>query len=76
VKKFLQVYDVLLIKIQNESNMTKWVHLAHDAYGGYFFSPCRQNRTPVSVVVPPLEQAMEDGLLVQKLSALAQNSVE
>jgi hypothetical protein len=44
--------------------MTKWVHLVHDAQGGCFFSPCQQNITPVSVVVPPLEQAMEGGLLV------------
>jgi hypothetical protein len=56
--------------------MTKWAHLAHDAHGGYFFSPCRQNRAPVSVVIPPLEQATEGGLLVQKSPALAQNSVE
>jgi hypothetical protein len=39
VKKFLQISDILLVKIQNESNMTKWAHLAHDAHGGYFLPP-------------------------------------
>jgi hypothetical protein len=56
--------------------MIKWVHLTHDEHGGYFFSLCRQNRTPVSVVVPPLEQVTEDDLLAQKSPALAQNSTE
>jgi hypothetical protein len=76
VKKFLEISDVLLVKIQNESNMTKWAHLAHDAHGGYFSSSCWQNRTPVSAVVASLEQAMEGGLLVQKSPALPQNSAE
>jgi hypothetical protein len=39
VKKFLQISDVLLVKIQNESNMKKWAHMAHDAHGGYFLPP-------------------------------------
>jgi hypothetical protein len=34
VKKFLQISNILLVKIQNESNMTKWAHLAHNAHGG------------------------------------------
>jgi hypothetical protein len=44
--------------------MIKWAHLAHDAHEGYFISPCQQNRTPVSVVVPPHEQATEGDPLV------------
>jgi hypothetical protein len=62
VKKFLQISNVLLVKIQNESNMIKWAHLAHDAHGGYS--------------LPPLEQPTETDAVVQKLSSLEQNSDE
>jgi hypothetical protein len=59
VKKFLQISEVLLVKIQNESNMTKWVHLAHDAHGGYFLPPVSAEQKPRDSLLPSLEQATE-----------------
>jgi hypothetical protein len=56
VKKFLQISDVLLVKIQNESNMTKWAHWAHDAHGGYFLPPMSTKQKPCDSLLPPLEQ--------------------
>jgi hypothetical protein len=76
VKKFLQISDVLLVKIQNESNMIKWAHLAHDAYGGYFLPPVSAEQKPCDSLVPSLEQATEVSAIVQKSPLLEQNSVE
>jgi hypothetical protein len=61
VKKFLQISDVLLVKIQNESNMKKWAHMAHDAHGGYFLAPVSAEQKPRDSLVPLLEQATEAG---------------
>jgi hypothetical protein len=73
VKKFLQISDVLLVKIQNESNMTKW---AHDAHGGYFLPPVSAEQKPCDSLLPPLEQATEAGAIVQKSPPLEKNSAE
>jgi hypothetical protein len=32
VKKSFQISNVFLVKIQNESKMTKWAHLAHHVF--------------------------------------------
>jgi hypothetical protein len=76
VKKLLQISDVLLVKIGNESNMTKWAHLAHDAHGGYFLPPVSAEQKPHDSLLPPLEQATEAGAVVQKSPLLEQNSAE
>jgi hypothetical protein len=76
VKKFLQISDVLLVKIQNESNMTKWAHLAHNAHGGYFLPPVSAEQKPHDSLLSPLEQATEAGAVVQKSPPLEQNSAE
>jgi hypothetical protein len=76
VKKFLQISDILLVKIQNESNMIKWAHLAHDAHGGYFLPPVSAEQKPRDSFLPPLEQATEADAVVQKSPPLEQNSVE
>jgi hypothetical protein len=66
MKKFQQISDVLLVKIQNDSNMTKWAHLAHDAHEGYFLPPVSAEQKPRDSLLPPLEQATEAGTVVQK----------
>jgi hypothetical protein len=76
VKKFLQISDVLLVKIQNESNMIKWAHLAHDAHGGHFLPPVSAEQNPRDSLLPPLEQSTEASAVVQKSSPLEQNSAE
>jgi hypothetical protein len=38
VKNFFQINNVCLVKIQIESNMWKWAHMAHHAQKSYFFS--------------------------------------
>jgi hypothetical protein len=76
VKKFLQICDILLVKIQNESNMTKWTHLAHNAHGGYFLPPVSAEQKSHEWALPPLEQAMEAGLQLKKLPVVAPNSAE
>jgi hypothetical protein len=76
VKNFLQISDVLLVKIQNESNMTKWAHMAHDAHGGYFLPPVSAEQKPCDSLLPPLEQATEASAIVQKSPPLEQNSAE
>jgi hypothetical protein len=75
VKKFLQISDVLLVKIQNESNMIKWANLAHDANGGYFLPPVSAEQKPRDSLLPSLEQATKAGTVVHKSSSLEQNSV-
>jgi hypothetical protein len=64
VKKFLQISDILLVKIQNESNMIKWAHLAHYAHGGYFLPSVSAEQKPRDSLLPPLEQAIEAGAVV------------
>jgi uncharacterized membrane-anchored protein YhcB (DUF1043 family) len=76
VKKFLQISDILLVKIQNESNMIKWAHLAHDAHGGYFLPPVSAEQKPRDSLLSPLEQATEADAVVQKSPPLEQNSIE
>jgi hypothetical protein len=76
VKKFFQISDVLLSKFQNELNMVKWVNLAHDAHGGYFLPPVLVEQNPRDSLLPPLEQATEADVVVQKSPPLEQNSVE
>jgi hypothetical protein len=76
VKKFLQISDILLVKIQNESNMIKWAHLAHGTHGGYFLPPMSAEQKSHEWAHPLLEQATEGGGVVQKSPALEQNSTE
>jgi hypothetical protein len=63
--------------------MTKWAHLVHHARRGYFFSPCRHSRTPMCLLLPPLENTTEACLQVPKSptmmgkpTAYGQNSVD
>jgi hypothetical protein len=56
--------------------MTKWVHLAHDAHGGYFLSPVSTEQKPRDSLLPLLEQATEAGAVVQKPPPLEQNSAK
>jgi hypothetical protein len=76
VKKFLQICDILLVKIQNESKMTKWAHLAYDAHGGYFLPRVSAEQKSREWAHPLLEQAMEAELQLKKSPAVAPNSVE
>jgi hypothetical protein len=76
VNKFLQISDVLLVKIQNESNMIKWTHLAYDAHEGYFLPPVSAEQKPRDSLLPPLEQATEADAVVQKSPLLKQNSAK
>jgi hypothetical protein len=56
----------LLVKIQNESHMIKWAHLAHDAHGGYFLPSVSVEQKPHDSLLPPLEQVTEASAVVQK----------
>jgi hypothetical protein len=56
--------------------MTKWAHLTHDAHGCYFLPPVSAEQKPRDSLLPPLNQATEVGVVVQKSSLLEQNSIE
>jgi hypothetical protein len=47
MKIFFQINNICLVKIQIESNMQKWAHMAHHARRSYFFSTYRWHRSHV-----------------------------